>query len=209
MPKFSVMPKEGKFFKLFAESARNTVDVSQKLKDLIYSWDNLEDRVAGISDLEHKGDNITHEIITESRRTFLTPFDREDITSLAQSLDDVTDFIHSAADFILIYRIEQPTQRAKELSDVIVSSTLEMQKAIGLLTNQIDQTQILKHCVEINRMENEADIIYRTALVELFANTTDEKLLIKWREIYENMETVTDKCEDVANALEALALKYS
>jgi len=91
-----------------------------------------------------------------------------------KSLDDVTDFIHSAADFILIYRIEQPTQRAKRLADVIVSSTLEMQKAIGLLTNQIDQTQILKHCVEINRMENEADIIYRTALVELFANTTDE-----------------------------------
>jgi len=141
MPKFSVMPKEGKFFKLFAESARNTVDVSKKLKELIYSWDNLEDRVAGISDLEHKGDNITHEIITESRRTFLTPFAREDITSLAQSLDDVADFIHSAADFILIYRIEQPTQRAKELADVIVSSTLEMQKAIGLLTNQIDQTQ--------------------------------------------------------------------
>jgi len=209
MPKFSVMPKEGKFFKLFAESARNTVDVSQKLKDLIYSWDNLEDRVAGISDLEHKGDNITHEIITESRRTFLTPFDREDITLLAQSLDDVTDFIHSAADFILIYRVEQPTQRAKELADVIVTSTLEVQKAISLLTNQIDQTQILKYCVEINRMENEADIIYRTALVELFANMTDEKLLIKWREIYENMETVTDKCEDVANALEGLALKYS
>jgi hypothetical protein len=124
-------------------------------------------------------------------------------------LDDVTDFIHSAADFILIYRIEQPTQRAKELADIIVSSTLEMQKAIGLLTNQIDQTQILKYCVEINRMENEADIIYRTALVELFANTADEKLLIKWREIYEDMETVTDKCEDVANALEGLALKYS
>jgi len=92
MPKFSVMPKEGKFFKLFAESAQNTVDVSKKLKELIYSWDNLEDRVAGISDLEHKGDNITHEIITESRRTFLTPFDREDITLLAQSLDDVNGF---------------------------------------------------------------------------------------------------------------------
>jgi uncharacterized protein len=209
MPKFSVMPKEGKFFRLFAESARNTVEVSQKFKELVYNWDNLIDRVAAISDLEHKGDNVTHEIITESRRTFLTPFDREDITSLAQSLDDVTDFIHSAADFILIYRVEQPTLRAKELADIIVTSTLEVQKGIALLTNQIDQTQILKHCVEINRMENEADIIYRTALVELFANTTDEKLLIKWREIYENMETVTDKCEDVANALEALALKYS
>ena len=165
--------------------------------------------MAVISDLEHKGDNITHEIITESRRTFLTPFDREDITLLAQSLDDVTDFVHSAADFIFIYRVEQPTQRAKELADVIVDITLETQKAIGLLKNQIDQTQILKYCVEINRMENEADIIYRTALVELFANTTDEKLLIKWREIYEDMETVTDKCEDVANALEGLALKYS
>ena len=203
------MPKEGKFFKLFTESARNTVEVSQNFQELVYNWDNIEDRVAAISDLEHKGDNVTHEIITESRRTFLTPFDREDITLLAQSLDDVIDFIHSAADFILIYRVEQPTQRAKELADIIVTSTLEVQKAIGLLTNQIDQTQILKHCVEINRMENEADIIYRTALVELFANMTDEKLLIKWREIYENMETVTDKCEDVANALEALALKYS
>ena len=160
MPNFSVMPKEGKFFRLFAESARNTVDVSQKFKELVYNWDNIEDRVAAISDLEHKGDNVTHEIITESRRTFLTPFDREDITLLAQSLDDVTDFIHSAADFILIYRVEQPTQRAKELADVIVTSTLEVQKAISLLTNQIDQTQILKYCVEINRMENEADIIY-------------------------------------------------
>jgi uncharacterized protein len=209
MPKFSVMPKEGKFFKLFVESVQNTVEVAQKLKDLVYTWDNIEDRVAVISDLEHKGDNITHEIITESRRTFLTPFDREDITLLAQSLDDVTDFVHSAADFIFIYRVEQPTQRAKELADVIVAITLETQKAISLLKNQIDQIQILKYCVEINRMENEADIIYRTALVELFANTTDEKLLIKWREIYEDMETVTDKCEDVANALEGLALKYS
>ena len=153
MPKFSVMPKEGKFFKLFVESAQNTVDVAQKLKDLVYTWDNIEDRVAVISDLEHKGDNITHEIITESRRTFLTPFDREDITLLAQSLDDVTDFVHSAADFIFIYRVEQPTQRAKELADVIVDITLETQKAIGLLKNQIDQAQILKYCVEINRMK--------------------------------------------------------
>ena len=209
MPSFSLMPREGNFFKLFEESAQNAVEVGQKLKELLYTWDNIEDRVAVIADLEHKGDNITHQIATELHRTFITPFDREDITLLSQSLDDVTDFIHSAADFMLLYNVEQPTQRARELSDVIVEITLEMQKAVGQLKKHIDQTQILKHCVEVNRMENVADRIYRAALVELFSDTTDVRLLIKWREIYEHMETVTDRCEDVANVLEGVALKYS
>ena len=209
MPSFSLMPKEGKFFKLFEESAQNAVDVAQKLKELLDTWDNIEDRVAGIADLEHKGDNITHQIATELHRTFVTPFDREDISLLSQSLDDVTDFIHSAADFMFLYAVEQPTQRAKELGNVIAETTLEMQKAVAQLTKHIDQTQMLKHCVEINRMENVADRIYRAALVELFANNTDVRLIIKWREIYEHMETVTDRCEDVANVLEGVALKYS
>jgi len=203
------MPKEDKFYKLFVEGAQNNVEVAQKLKDLIYTWDNIEDRVAVITDLEHKGDNITHEIITEARRTFLTPLDRQDITLLAHSLDEVTDFVQSAADFMFVYRIEQSTQHAKELADVIVEITLETQKAIGLLTNNINQPQVLEYCVEIHRMENAADRIYRTALKELFMNTTDERLLIKWREIYKEMETVTDKCEDVANVLEGVAIKYS
>ncbi|MDD5287919.1 MAG: DUF47 domain-containing protein [Dehalococcoidales bacterium] len=209
MPSFSLMPKEGKFFKLFEESAQNAVEIAQKLKDLLYTWDNIEDRVAGIADMEHKGDNITHQIATELHRTFVTPFDREDITLLAQSLDDVTDFIHSTADFMLLYRVEQPTQRAKELGDVIVEITAETQKAVGQLKKHIDQREMLKYCVEVNRMENVADRIYRSALAELFANSTDVRLLIKWREIYEHMETVTDRCEDVANVLEGVALKYS
>ena len=209
MPSFSLMPKEGKFFKLFEESAQNAVDVAQKLKDLLNSWNNIEDKVAVIADLEHKGDNITHQIATELHRTFVTPFDREDITLLSQSLDDVTDFIHQAADFMFLYNVEQPTQRAKELADVITEITLETQKAVGQLTKHIDQTQMLKHCVEVNRMENVADRIYRAALAELFADTTDVRLFIKWREIYEHMETVTDRCEDVANVLEGVALKYS
>jgi len=174
----------------------------KKLKELIYSWDNLEDRVAGISDLEHKGDNITHEINYRIAPHFFNSFLTVRILPHWHNRwMIVTDFIHSRRNFILIYRIEQPTQRAKEWLMSLSLRHWKMQKAIGLLTNQIDQTQILKHCVEINRMENEADIIYRTALVELFANTTDEKLLIKWREIYEDMETVTDKCEDVCMPL--------
>jgi hypothetical protein len=124
-------------------------------------------------------------------------------------LDDVTDFIHSAADFMFLYKVEQPTQRARELAQVIGETTREMQKAVAQLTKHIDQQQMLKHCVEINRMENVADRIYRAALVELFANNSDVKTIIKWREIYEHMETVTDRCEDVANVLEGVALKYS
>jgi predicted phosphate transport protein (TIGR00153 family) len=209
VPNFSLLPHEGKFFKLFGESAQNAVEVGQKLKDLLQNWDHVEDKVAGIADLEHKGDNITHQIATELHRTFVTPFDREDITLLSQSLDDVVDFIHSAADFMLLYRVEQPSQRAKELADVIVEITLEVQKAIAQLKKHIDQRQMLKHCVEINRMENVGDRIYRAALAELFANSTDVVYIIKWREIYEHMETVTDRCEDVANVLEGVALKYS
>ena len=110
---------------------------------------------------------------------------------------------------MFLYAVEQPPQRAKELADVIIEITLETQKAVRQLTKHIDQTQMLKHCVEINRMENVADRIYRAALVELFANNSDVRLIIKWREIYEHMETVTDRCEDVANVLEGVALKYS
>jgi len=199
------MPRKGNF----SNCSKKAVDVAQKLKELLDIWDNIEDRVAVIAALEHKGDNITHQIATELHRTFVTPFDREDITLLPQSLDDVTDFIHSAADFMFLYNIEQPTQRAIELGNVIAETTLEKQKAVGQLTKHIDQTQMLKHCVEINRMENVADRIYRAALVDLFANNSDLKLIIKWREIYEHMETVTDRREDVANVLEGVALKYS
>ncbi len=209
MPNFSLLPKEGKFFKLFEESAQNAVEVAQRLKELVYNWENVEDKVAGIADLEHKGDNITHQIAEELHRTFVTPFDREDITALASALDDVTDFIHSAADFMVLYRVEQPTSRAKELADVIVEITAETQKAVGQLKKHIDQRQMLKHCVEVNRMENVADRLYRSALAELFSNTTEVPLLIKWREIYEHMETVTDRCEDVANVVEGVALKHA
>jgi hypothetical protein len=209
MPSFSLMPKEGKFFKLFEESAQNAVDAGLKLNDLLLNWDHVEDKVAVITDLEHKGDNITHEIATELHKTFVTPFDREDITALAQSLDDVLDFIQSAADYMLLYHVEKPTDRAKELAAVIVDITTEVQKAVSQLKKHIDQRQMLKHCVEINRMENVADRIFRSAVSELFKGTTDMLLLIKWREIYEQLEAVTDRCEDVSDVLEGVAVKYS
>ncbi len=206
--KISLTPQSGKFFELFAEGARNAVEVAQKLKDLTYNWENVDDKVAAISDLEHKGDNVTHEIAAELHRTFVTPFDREDIALLSHTMDDVVDFIHSAADSMLLYRAE-PTQRAKELSDVIVESAVAVEAAMKELHKKIDQRKMLKACVEINRLENVADRIYRAALAELFANSTDVFYVMKWREIYEHMEIVTDRCEDVANVLEGVAIKYS
>jgi predicted phosphate transport protein (TIGR00153 family) len=207
--KLSFIPQDNKFFVLFEESAHNAVEVAIKLKDLLYNWTSVEDKIAVIADLEHKGDNVTHQIAAELHRTFVTPFDREDIAMLSHTLDDVTDFIHSAADAMLLYRVDEPSQRAKELSDVIVEITTAVEQAVMILSKKLDQREMLKHCVEINRLENVADRIYRSALAELFANSTDVVYIMKWREIYEHMETSTDRCEDVANVLEGVAIKYS
>jgi predicted phosphate transport protein (TIGR00153 family) len=209
MAKFSLLPREGRFFVLFDESAKNAAAVGQKLKEMLDNWGNLEKDVEAITELEHKGDTVTHEIVALVHRTFVTPFDREDIALLAHSLDDVVDFMESAADAMLIYRIEAPTQRAKELAEIIVQTTREVEKAIAELRQKIDLKHILHNCVEMNRQENMADKVYRAALAELFNDSSDIPYILKWREIYEHLETATDRCEDVANVLEGVALKYS
>jgi len=209
MVRFSFIPREEKFFDLFEESARNAVEVSQTLREMLDVWEVVEARVAEITELEHKGDTITHQIIAQLHRTFVTPFDREDMALLAHSLDDVTDFIHHAADAILIYKIDQPSQRAKELANIIVQQVAEMERAVAGLRNRAKLKQILEPCVEINRLENMADRVFRSAMAELFDDTVDITQVIKWREIYEHMESATDRCEDVANVLEGVALKHA
>jgi predicted phosphate transport protein (TIGR00153 family) len=209
VPKLSLIPRQAKFFVLFEERANNAAAVALKLQDMLYKWNNVEKDVETIIELEHKGDAITHEIISLVHKTFVTPLDREDIALLAHSLDDIVDFIESAADAMNLYKVEQPTSRAKEMADIIVLTTQELQKAISELRQRIDLKQILKRCVEINRLENMADKVYRSALAELFEETKDIPSILKWREIFEHMETATDRCEDVANVLEGVALKYS
>jgi predicted phosphate transport protein (TIGR00153 family) len=209
MAKFSLLPREGRFFILFEDSAKNAAEIAQLLKDLLCSWTDVGKKVEAIIGLEHKGDVVTHEIIALVNRTFITPFDREDIALLAHSLDDVADFIEAAADAMELYKIESPTPRSKELADIIVRTTAEVQYAISELRQKVDLKQILKRSVEINRLENMADKVYREALAELFKDSKDIPYIIKWREIYEYMETATDRCEDVANVLEGVALKYA
>jgi len=209
MVRFPFIPREEKFFDLFEESARNAVKVSQALKEMLDVWEVVEGRVAEITELEHAGDTITHQIMAQLHRTFVTPFDREDIALLAHSLDDVTDFIHHAAGAILIYKIDQPSQRAKELANIIVEQVAELERAVAGLRHRAKLKQILERCVEINRLENMADRVFRSAMAELFDNTVDITQVIKWREIYEHMESATDRCEDVANVLEGIALKHA
>ncbi len=209
MFRFPFIPREQKFFDLFEGSARNMVKAAQVLKGMVDTWEDVGKSVDEITALEHEGDTITHQIMAQLHRTFVTPFDREDITMLAHTLDDVTDFIHATADAMFIYKIDRPSQRAKELADIIVQAAVEVEKAIPLLRHRSELKKVLPRCVEINRLENVADRVFHSAQAELFDNTTDMAQVIKWREIYEYMESATDRCEDVSNVLEGVALKYA
>jgi len=185
------------------------VKAAQGLKELLDNWENVGIKVAEITELEHEGDSITHQIVALLHRTFVTPFDREDIAQLSHVMDDVTDFIHAAADALYIYKIDVPTQRAKELADIIVQAAIEVGRAVPLLRRRSELKKIMAHCVELNRLENKADKVFRSALGELFDDAKDTTYIIKWREIYEHMESATDRCEDVANVLEGVALKHA
>jgi len=207
--KFSPVPKEKKFFVLFEQGAQNTVKIAQQLKDLVYVWENVRERVHIIAELEHQGDAITHQVMAQLHRTFITPFDREDIALLAQSLDNVTDSIHAAADAMLLYKVERPTGKAKELADVVVQTAVALEEAVSEIHGHIEREHLLRHCVEVNRLENMGDDIYRSAMAELFVESTDFAAIIKWREIYDHMEKALDSCEDVASVLEGVAMKYA
>lgn len=205
--RFPFIPREEVFFPLFEESARNMVKAARCLKELVDTWQDVEQKVNEIAELEHQGDTITHKIAAQLHRTFVTPFDREDIAQLAHTLDDVTDFIHAASDAMLLYKVDPPGRRVKELADIIVQGATEIARAMPQLRRRSELNHILKRCVELNRVENMADQVYRSALAELFADSTDITHIIKWREIYEHMESATDRCEDVANVLEGVAAK--
>ena len=206
MVRFSIIPREPKFFDLFEKSVANVAAAAKELANLFEDYTNVPQKVARIVELEHRGDFITHQIIEQLHRSFLTPLDREDITLLAGRLDDVMDFIEDAANAMLIYKIEKPTIRAREQAAILVVMAEELVKAIPCLRNRSQNKQILEYCIEINRLENEADAVMRFALAELFDGMPPYDV-IKWREIYQHLENAADKGEDVANVLEGVVLK--
>jgi predicted phosphate transport protein (TIGR00153 family) len=200
-------PRDTKFYDLFEQDTRNLVVSAEKLVDLFDNYENVEAKAKQLKDLEHRGDAITHEIIQRLHRTFVTPIDREDIALLANSLDDVMDFIEAAGRTAFLYGIAQPTERARELASIVAKVAYKLDEVMPSLRRRNQFQWILEQCVEINRLENEADDVHHAALAELFHDCTDACEIIKWREIYQHMEDATDRGEDVANVLEGIVLK--
>jgi predicted phosphate transport protein (TIGR00153 family) len=204
-----LMPQETKFYDFFEQAVANLVTAAKELMAFFENYNDVEAKVSRFIELEHEGDTITHQIIGQLHRTFVTPLDREDIALLANSLDDFMDFIEAAARTAVLYRIAQPTARARELAAIIVKVTTELDKAIPYLRHRNKFKQIIEYCVEVNRLENEADNVYHAALAELFDNETPITVIIKWREIYELLESAADRGEDIANILEGIVIKHA
>jgi len=202
--KFSFMPKDDRFFQLFEESAQNIFKGSKLLKEMVDNYSEAEAKAKEIFDVEFEGDRITHDIIRHLNKTFITPLDREDIYNLASKMDDILDLIESVTDRMVIYKIEEPTPEACKLVDIILRMTEVITWGVSNLKNL---GHVYDHCIEINRLENEADRVARDAISRLFDQEKDPIAVIKWKEIYEKLEDTTDSCEDVANILESVVLK--
>jgi len=189
---------------MFAEVSQNVTQGARLLQEILKDPINMGERLDQLQEIEHRGDEMTHAIITALNQTFITPFDREDIHRLTTSLDDVLDFVNSAGVRLRLYRIDAPPPVAAELAGFIVQQSEELDRGVSVL----EQNQrVLQHCVEVHRLENEADRVSRKAIAELFDTEKDPIRLIKIKELYEVLETATDKAEDAANVLEAVTLK--
>ena len=199
-----LIPREIKFFELFAELSSNLTEGAKLLRSILEDPRDLRIRTEQMQAIEHKGDKSTHAIITKLNQTFITPFDREDIHRLASSLDDVLDFMNAATVRLVMYKIMEPPPVSAELAGLIVLQSEELAQGVSLLEKN---GQVLKHCDEVNRLEDVADHVSRKAIADLFEHEKDPIHLIKIKELYEVLETATDKAEDAANVLEAIVLK--
>lgn len=201
---FGFMRRDPTFFAMFSEIAKNLIAGARALVELFDNYQNRAEQTAEIKRLEHVGDDLTHSVLTKLNQTFITPFDREDIHRLASSFDDVLDFVNAAAERISMYKITNPPPAAAKLSKLVLSQCEELGQAVSHLQNNGD---VLARCVEIKRLENEADVASREAIGVLFDRDKDPINLIKIKELLEVLETATDKAEDAANVLETIVLK--
>lgn len=205
--RLSLIPRNYLFYDLFEESAQTLLTAAELLADMLQHFENVEMKTARLKELEHEADNITHDIYKQVHQTFVTPLDREDIAALAQRMDDVMDYMEGAATAIRIYDIEQPTDAARAIADLIRLQCIQLRRAVAGLRNSRNFKQILEQLKEINRLENEADTLFLNATADLFKQEMRTVDIIKWRDIYDQLERATDSAEQVAHVLEAIVLK--
>jgi len=197
------------FFGFFERSAENVVEGCRLLEDLLQDFRDVETKVRRIKDIEHRGDEVTHEVLQNLERNFVTPFDREDIHHLATRLDDILDSVDASASCLHVYVVDAPRPHALTLSKILLESAGNVRDAIRLLRDRKRSAEVQARCVEIHRLENEGDHAIREAVRDLFQKERNAIDVIKWKDIYEDIETAIDRCEDVANVLEGVVIKHA
>jgi hypothetical protein len=202
-----LLPKENDFFKQFDEQAALVVEGARLFAEMVEHFGDAPAKARRISEVEHQADDVTHRTLAMLHSTFITPLDRDQIHKLITGMDDVLDLTHGASRRIILYGIQQPTPALRELARVLVRSTEEMAKAVNNLRDLKHAALILKGCVEMNKLENDSDALRDDAIANLLKNEKDAVEVLKWKEIYESVETALDCCEDVANILEAVVLE--
>lgn len=201
------MPHEGSFFELFNQHAEQIQLGMVALRDLITHFDNLEVRTREVVSAEKKADKITHEVIDMLHKTFITPLDRDDIHKLISTMDDMLDLAEDVAETINLYDIRVMTPEAIQLADTCVACSERVKAVVGMLSNMGNATAMLKIANEIDRLESDADHVMRSAMAKLFREENDVKTIIKMKALYELLETITDKAEDVANVIQGIVLE--
>lgn len=205
------MPKNKIFYELFETVADRVYDMGIKLKELVHEhdYDKRSSIIAQIEDLEHKNDDTTHQIFTELGRNFITPFDREDIHYLASALDDIADYIFASAKKINFYKVNPNDSGIQKMTELILQGSMEIRKAVKGLRDMKNLREMTESMVKVNSIENQADDVFDMSIEMLFQQENDFKEVIKKREIYQVLEIATDKCEDAANVIESIIIKYA
>jgi predicted phosphate transport protein (TIGR00153 family) len=201
------MPTEGKFFDLFNQHADLCVKGAKEMLGLMSNFDDLENRVHAIESIEKQADKITYQTVDLLHKTFITPIDRDDIHKLITRQDDILDLLEDAAQTVSLYDLHSVTPEAQRLAELVLACTEKVQAAVALLHNMDNSRQIVAICEEIDRLESDADHVMRAAMSKLFRDEPDVRNLIKMKAIYEILETVTDRCEDVANIIEGIIVE--
>jgi predicted phosphate transport protein (TIGR00153 family) len=203
------IPREAKFFELFIASAEQSVKGAKAFRAMLDDLGNAEAHAGEIKEIEHTGDEITHMTVELLHKTFITPLDRDEIHQLIAKMDDILDYLEDAALRVFQYGLTEAPFEAKELTDICIRSVECVERAVKKLHDLSVSSGILQECIEINRLENKADSVLAQAKAKLFKEEQDTRQLIKLKEIYELLESVTDRCEDVANIIEGIILEYS
>jgi len=202
------IPQEKHFFDMIEEQSKNVLKGVNELVGMLESYKDLEEKRKKIKDIEHEGDRMVHNIFSELNKTFITPIDREDISALVSSLDDILDFVEAVADKMVLYKIEKPPAYMLEFAKTLQSATQNINCSISCLRNLKEAKKIESYCTEVNTQENIGDDLLRNATAELFTRKNPIEI-IKLKELYDSMEAAIDRCEDVADVVGDILVKYA